>query len=265
MIEYTLTHHHPRTRARTTKYNHPDERDASPSSRNVKNGYVRNERREDSTNAESDFMEMLFYDCKRGNVLEEFEKMVTYLTNEYFRPVNPEKCSRSSSSELDQPLPVRIENGNRTTAETTTTKTKMNENTSNFEQQRRSQLPSSSPFVDSLDSLLESSYRVLQGEYDKIMTDQEAQQDGLHHNANNEQCTENILETLGIMKRHVIKVESEQQERYVEMVRSLKQNMLFSLLEFGGEERGEDYDCNGYASYGRFFFVMVVVIVASCS
>ena len=104
MVHYTLSHHHPRIVSRSTKYNEPMPKLQQPVySENATCG-DKNEVRLKSNKTRlvcknaADFMETLFYDCHRGNLLEEFEKIVKYLTDAYFRPINPNQdkhCTKS--------------------------------------------------------------------------------------------------------------------------------------------------------------------------
>jgi len=116
-----------------------------------------------------------------------------------------------------------------------------------------------SPSSVSLESLLESSDALLQQEYDAILADQEAQRDRLHQNTNNKQCTDNILETLEIMKKHVVEIERQEHERYVNMVELLEKNLLFSLIvrdevvSDGDGDGCEAVDSNGSSRFTKKF------------
>lgn len=179
---------------------------------------------------ELDFIETLLYDCRRGKMVEEFQKIIEYLTNEYFRPVNPTNVMTSSFL-LAQASERR-------------------------QQQRGTsiggRLPDEEePHDNNSSTIPEARKERLRTRYDAVMMNQGEKNHRMYEDSKRVR-TDVVLETLQMISDKVKFVERESKEALDAMSAKLRDNLFYSLLlasqdddSDGNSEGGSDGNSDG--------------------
>jgi hypothetical protein len=205
MVEHTLTHHHPRSSRRASKT-------TTTSSLCEGNEFEPEEGHDDNDGrAYYDFVEMLFYGCREGNVIGAFEKMMRYLTDEYFMPVNPERV--------------------------------LGENP--FAEDPKGDYEGGGDFSAEAEKIRGD----LRKKCKEIITVQNKQkQHKMFSDGNNVNRTEELLKTADLVKKFATDGEKKEREEYERMKKSVKKDLLHALRwkmakksqSSGGEKERED-------------------------
>lgn len=167
---------------------------------------------------------MLLFDSKRGNLLVEFEKIVKYLNDAYFQPVDTSTIAQCSStlSHTHPPHPLHPPPPSMTDA---------SENSADI----------SGDFNDIL--------KQIKNEYVKVKATEQTEQHKSYTTLNKLKV-KNILDTIDLMRSHIRLVETEAHDQYEMYKENVKNNLLMTLnvekmtMTDDVEDGGNDDDDN---------------------
>jgi hypothetical protein len=171
-----------------------------------------------------DWMEALFYHCKMGNIVEDFDKIVKYLEDEYFHPVKP-KSNESNHGCWPAGEESKNDYGNVDESDKTVFDDDYEKRFESWEgEKEQGEMHIEYTNVD----------EEMQMEYENIMrAEEEAEvKKRKQKNATNEARTSCVLETVRLMKEQIKETHRTDQKRYEERTEALDQNLLYSLDAF---------------------------------
>jgi hypothetical protein len=197
-----------------------------------------NREREEEERNEGDWVERLFYDCRSSRMVDEFDAIITYLSDEYFVPVDP----RRKFSNKNRKIPLSHVHSSASPS-SPLQKTDPLGPTEAFPDDFEFETESRKEKEEEDDGLSREKARV-QTEFERIIYEEDEGRKKQRAGSKDGARTEAILQTAKLIKEEIRVAEENKKARYERRVEALKRNFLYCISDLCDDENDENDDEN---------------------